>query len=224
MISAPEALQHALTQGAWLAFPFAFLGGLAVGFNPCCLAMYPAITATCCQGACEDGGRPPLARALAFVAGMTVAVTALGLLVALLGRSLPSLPAGFRMGIGFVPLLMGLHFLGWIRIPLPNGIAITMGRSLTGAFIAGLLLSVLVGSCGTPVLVALLSYAAVQGNLLKGGTLMLLYGLGSGIPLLLAGTLVAKAARTWLVQSRRLDQAAGLSLLALGYYLIWTLA
>lgn len=224
MIGMLETLQRALAQGAWLAFPFAFLGGLAVGLNPCCLAMYPAITATCCQGACEDGARPPLARALAFVAGMTLAATVLGLLAALLGRSLPALPVGIRVAIGFVPLLMGLHLLGWIRIPMPGGMSLAMGQSLTGAFLAGLLLSVLVGSCGTPVLVALLSYAAVQGNLLKGGSLMLLYGLGSGIPLLLAGTLVAKVARRWLANPRRLDQAAGLSLLALGYYLIWTLA
>lgn len=137
MIGVPEALQHALAQGVWLAFPFAFLGGLAVGFNPCCLAM---------------------------------------------------------------------------------------GQSLTSAFLAGMLLSVLVGSCGTPILVALLSYAAVQGNLLKGGTLMLLYGLGSGIPLLLAGTLAAKVTRRWLADPHRLDQAAGLILLTLGYYLNRTLA
>jgi len=224
MNGVPEALQHALTQGAWLAFPFAFLGGLAVGLNPCCLAMYPAITATCCQGACEGGARPPLARALAFMAGMTLTATALGLLAALLGRSLSGVPAGFRVAIGFVPLLMGLHLLGWVRIPMPGGMSLAMGQSLTGAFLAGLLLSVLVGSCGTPVLVALLSYAAVQGNLLKGGTLMLLYGLGSGIPLLLAGTLAAKVTRRWLVDPHRLDQATGLSLLVLGYYLIWTLA
>ena len=220
-----EALQGALAHGAWVAFPLALLGGVLVGLNPCCLAMVPAMTATCCGHACEEGARPALKRALALVLGMATATTALGLAAATLGRSLPALH-WLRLGLGFVPLLMGIHLLGWVRIPMPTWASPSRGQGWAGTYLAGLLLAGVMGTCGTPVLLAVLSFAAVQGHVLRGGLLMMLYGLGSGLPLLLAGSLVAGLARTWLQgpRQRALDWMTGGSLLILGYYLIWTLA
>ncbi|HJW72581.1 MAG TPA: cytochrome c biogenesis protein CcdA [Geothrix sp.] len=226
MMGGLEALQAALAHGAWLAFPFAFFGGVLVGLNPCCLALYPAVTATCCgQASCEDQPKPALRSALGFVLGMASATSALGLLAALLGRSLFVLPTWFRVGVAFVPLVMGAYVLGWIRVPLPGRDKVPLGKGFLGAFLTGLLLSLVVGSCATPVLLALLTYAAVQGHLLEGALLMFIFGLGSGLPLLLAGTLVVGFAQKWLRGSRHqvLNQVAGISLLVLGYYLIWTL-
>ena len=224
MMGGLEALQAALAHGDWLAFPVAFLGGIVVGLNPCCLALYPAVTATCCAHACEDQPRPVLRSALGFVVGMATATSVLGFLAAFLGRSLFVLPVWFRVGVGFVPLVMGAHLLGWIRIPLPDQSSMTMGRGFLGAFLTGLLLSLVVGSCATPVLVALLAYTAVQGHLLQGATLMFVFGLGSGLPLLLAGTFVVRLTQRWLGGSRPrvLNRVAGVALLVLGYYLIWT--
>lgn len=226
MTDALAALNAALTQGAWWAFPFAFVGGVMVGFNPCCLALYPAVTATCCLGGCVERPKLPVKRAVGFVLGMATATTVLGLLVALLGRSLGVFPGWARVAVGFVPLVMGTHLLGWIRLPLPNRSAAPLGSGFPGAFLTGLLLSLVVGFCATPVLVALLTFTAVQGHLVSGALLMFCFGLGTGLPLLLAGTFVVGLAQKWLQgpRLRLLDQVAGLSLLVLGFYLIWTLA
>lgn len=220
-----DALQGALAQGAWFAFPLALLGGLAVGLNPCCLAMVPAMTATCCGHTCGEEPKSALKGALALVAGMATATTVMGLVAAALGRSLLVLPPLLRVGLGFVPLAMGIHLLGWLRIPMPSWASPSRGQGWAATYLAGLLLALIMGTCGTPVLLALLSYTAVQGHVLRGGMLMLLYGLGSGLPMLLAGTLAAGLARTWLQGSRQrvLEQITGGSLLVLGYYLIWTM-
>jgi len=78
--------------------------------------------------------------------------------------------------------------------------------------------------CATPVLAAILSYAAYQGRIAYGGLLMFLYGLGVSVPMLLVGTGAGRLTQ-WLARSAerpRLGQAAGAVLLALGFYLLWS--
>ncbi len=55
---------------------------------------------------------------------------------------------------------------------------------------------------------------------------MLLYGMGNGMPLLPAGTLLVGLARKGLGESRQrmLDHRVGLSQIVPGCYLTWTLA
>ena len=60
-----------------------------------------------------------------------------------------------------------------------------MGQSLMAAFTSGTGLSIILGSCGTPVLAAL----ALLASPLRGNTALFLYRLGNGLALALVGTL-----------------------------------
>lgn len=217
-----SALEQALGMGAAWALPAALLAGVLAGLNPCCLALYPAVTATCCAAAAAERRSVVASRAAAFVLGTAAATTLLGVLAALAGHAVALLGRGPRYALAFVPIVMGLQLAGWIRLPLPSRGAVWRGESLAAAFVAGLLLSLVVGSCGTPVLAGILTYAAIKGSLAFGGLLLFVYGLGNGLPLLLLGTGAgALTHRFGSGQAQRwAARISGALLVGLGFYLL----
>lgn len=212
-------LEQALVNGGPWALALAGIGGVIAGLNPCCLAFYPAVTAACCTRA-NAGVRVAASRAAAFVAGTALATTSLGIVAAMAGHAAATIGRGPRYALAFIPIVAGLHLLGGIRLPLPP-IRARQATTALAAFVAGLFLSLVVGSCGTPVLASILSYAAYRGSILFGALLLFVYGLGSGLPLLLLGTAAGSlsarlgdSAHVWL------DRAAGVVLIGLGFYLL----
>lgn len=219
-----EALQSALSSGSTFALPLALVGGVLVGLNPCCLAFYPAVAASCCASAVSDRTRGTAWSAAALVAGTAFATTLMGLLAALAGHAVVAFGRWPRYALAFVPLVMGVHLIGWVRLPMPTAGGPSRRVGFTTTFAAGFLLALLVGSCGTPVLAAILAYAAYQGKLLFGATLLSAYGLGTGLPLLATGIGADELTRRAGTAAPRLERGTGLALLGLGFYLILTVA
>ena len=126
--------------------------------------------------------------------------------------------------VAVVPLVMGLHLLGWIRLPMPRSLSAPTTRGRLGAFAGGLLLSLVIGPCGTPALAAILAYAAVKGSVPFAAGLLFFYGLGNGLPLLLIGTAAGGLTKRLerLGWSRWVERAAGVAMLGLGFSLLWT--
>jgi len=215
----PDAFSQALSAGNLAALPLALAGGLVAGMMPCCLALYPAAAGACC-GAQAQVKKWRLGNAAAFVFGIAVAVAALGLMAAYIGHVVV-MGTPLRYAIAFVPILMGVYRLGWIRLPLMTPKAFRPG--LSGAFGTGLLLSLIIGPCGTPVLAAVLSFAAYKQSFLYGGLLLFLYGIGNGLPLVLVGTAAGGLLKR-LDCSRFgnwIDPMVGGGLILLGFYLLW---
>lgn len=214
-----ETLNAALAGQNLIALPLALFGGLIAGLNPCCLALYPAAASTCCSFEGEAKKRP-LWNAGAFVLGIAVSVALLGAIAAYLGRIAVVAPAA-RYAIAVLPILMGVYTLGWI--PAPNVTQRAFRPGLAGAFGTGLLLSLVIGPCSTPVFASVLTFAAYQQSFVYGGLLLFIYGIGSGVPLLLAGTAAAGALRR--VECSRykkwIDPIIGSMLVLLGLYLLW---
>lgn len=216
-----DGFGQALAAGDMLALPLALAGGLVAGMNPCCLALYPAAAGVCCGGQGQAEAKNSIAgHAAAFVLGIAVAGAALGLLAVYIGRA-GAIATPFKYAIAFLLILMGVHRLGWLRLPL--NIPRTFRPGLGGAFGTGLLLSLVIGPCGTPVLASLLSFAACKQSFLYGGLLLFLYGIGNGLPLMLAGTaaggmlkrLEGSRFATWV------NPIVGGLLVLLGFYLLW---
>ena len=215
----PHTLSDALSAGNLAALPLALMGGLVAGMNPCCLALYPAAAGACC---CVQDQRikRSLGTAAAFVLGIAVSVALLGSLAAYIGR-VAAMATPIKYVIAFLPILMGVHQLGWIRIPIrtPRG----FGPGLGGAFGTGLMLSLIIGPCGTPVLASVLSYAAYRQSFLYGGVLLFMYGIGTGLPVMLVGTAAGSVLKR-LDCSRFgnwVDPIVGGLLILLGFYLLW---
>jgi cytochrome c biogenesis protein CcdA len=91
------------------------------------------------------------------------------------------------------------------------------------AFGAGFLPALAMPPCGTPLLASVLSYVAYKGSIIYGATLLLLYGIGWGVPIVLVGTaagqLTAKVEKAgygfWA------ERISGTALLVLGLFLVW---
>jgi cytochrome c biogenesis protein CcdA len=213
------AFGQALTAGNAAALPLALVGGLVAGMNPCCLALYPAAVGACCSVQ-EQTIKRPFGNAVAFVLGVAVAVATLGVLAAYIGH-VAIIGTPIRYAIAFMPILMGAHRLGWIRLPLPTPKVLRPG--VGGAFGTGLLLSLIIGPCGTPVLASVLSFAAYEQSFTYGGLLLFLYGIGNGVPLMLVGTAAGRTLNR-LDHSRFgkwIDPTVGGMLVLLGFYLLW---
>ena len=210
--------QALATGGSW-AVPLAIVGGVIAGLNPCCLAFYPAVTATCC-GSRNDRQQMVPSRAIAFVLGTAFATTVLGIAAALAGHAVALIGRGPRYALAFIPIVLGLHLIGWLRIPLPARGPAWRGGGAMAAFGAGLLLSLVVGSCGTPVLAGILSFAAYKGSVLFGAVLLFVYGLGNGLPLLLVGTGLGALVARFRAMHTVADRFAGVLLVGLGFYLL----
>ncbi len=217
------AFEQALAGGWVWALPLAFLGGLVASLNPCCLALYPAVSATCCAtAAATRRSKLVVSHAAAFVVGTATATTVLGVVAAAAGHAVAILGRGGRFVLAFVPIALGLHLVGWLPLPIRRRTAEGHTGGLLAAFIAGLTLSLVVGSCGTPILVGVLSFAAHEGNLAFGGLLLLVYGLGNGLPLLLLGTGAGALTRRLGVGQAHVwaERISGGLLVGLGFYLL----
>lgn len=212
-------LNQALTAGNVLALPLSLAGGFIAGMNPCCVALYPAAVGVCCDRR-KGATSLSLPSAFAFVFGIALAIAGLGVFAAYIGR-VAVVAAPLRYAIAAVPILMGLDRLGWLRLPLAMPRVLYQGAG--GAFGAGLLLALVIGPCGTPVLASVLAFAAYKQSFLYGGLLLLLYGLGNGLPLVLVGTAGGGLLRrldAWGFGNRT-DAIVGGLLLLLGFYLLW---
>ena len=221
MSSLSELLGGALAGGSILALPLALAGGILTGLNPCCLSLYPAAAATCCASRDERLSRT-FWSAAAFVLGIALATTLLGVFAAVAGKLMASVGGWARDVIAAVPLVMGMHLLGWARLPIRAGGPQVARRA--SPFLAGLLLSLVLVPCGTPLLASVLSYAAFNGSVAYGGTLLFLYGIGAGVPVLIVATTASGLAARLDRQGWRpwIDRATGAALLGTGLYILWT--
>jgi cytochrome c-type biogenesis protein len=97
-------------------------------------------------------------------------------------------------------------------------------RGAGGALALGLVSGLVASQCATPVLAAILAYVlAQQSSLAYGATLLFVYALGRGVPILLAGTFAGalkglQGAHRW---ATAIERASGVIMLVLGVYFLW---
>jgi len=231
MVPFAETATRFLAGGSIVSVPAVMIVGfISTLKNPCAVPLYPAATNACVVGTVstdqlvERRGRGiSILNASAFVAGMAISIAALGLGAVAAGRVI-GIGRWGRYLIALLPVLIGLHRLGWIRMSFFKfRFRKTFRPGFPGAFATGLLLSLVVARCGGTVLGAVLAYAAYHRAFLYGGILLFAYGVGAGIPLITFGAVVGKVTQ-W-IDSRGYrkwtEYAVGYMMLGLGFYLLW---
>jgi cytochrome c-type biogenesis protein len=160
--------------------------------------------------AVASAARPslPWQRSLSFAAGIVLSLVLLGLASGLLGHLYGSLPTQVPLLVAVVAVVMGLNLLGLLRFPLPAGPDPDRWRRLVPAplapLAAGLAFGLAATPCTTPVLAVLLTWMAQSGRPLTGMLLLIAFGAGQVVPLLVAGT--AAASLPTLLGLRRIGQ------------------
>jgi cytochrome c-type biogenesis protein len=177
------------------------LAGLVSFLSPCVLPLVPpylgflggtSIELMSGSDASFDATarRRLLLASLAFVLGFTTVFVSLGAGASLIGQWLAQWRGVLGIAAGVVIVLFGLHFLGWLRIPLLYREARYHSQrrpaSLLGAYVVGLAFAFGWTPCIGPILSAVITVAGSSASLARGIALLFTYSLGLGIPFLLA--------------------------------------
>ncbi len=180
----------------WLGLLAVFLGGVLTAASPCVLAMIPLMMAFV-AGQERGGIWRSFGYSLLFVIGLSTTFVILGMLAALAGQMYGDVSAVWNWVVALVCLAMGLHLLGFVEIPIPAIVRLQPRvRGAAGALLLGLLFGFVSAPCAAPILVVLLTYLAGSGaSVPYGGLLLLVYGLGHGVLILVAGTSMGAAQR-----------------------------
>lgn len=183
-----------------VGFAGAFVAGLLSFFSPCILPLVPPylcfIGGVSLAEMTDKAGPPPGANrrvfisALTFVIGFSLVFILFGATASFLGQVLAENMLWVSRVAGVLIIVMGVHFLGIVKIPLLyrearfHGPAKPVG--LFGAFLMGLAFAFGWTPCVGPVLAAILMMAGSEESITNGTLLLGSYAAGIGIPFLIA--------------------------------------
>jgi len=167
-----------------ISFAAAFIGGVLALLSPCSALLLPAFFAYAFQSRSEL-----TARTVLFFLGLATIFVPLGMGASLAStlfvdhRNTLILVAGFML-IGFGILELAGRSLSFIKL---GG-----GSSETSSLFATYSLGMVYGFggfCSGPILGSVLTVAATDGNVLRGGGMLAIYALGSVVPLFILAVL-----------------------------------
>lgn len=180
-----------------LTLGIAFFAGLASFLSPCVFALVPAyVSYLSGRSAAADqksGSWHTFTHGFAFVIGFSIVFTLLGVLASALGGLLYDATQILVKVGGVVVVIFGLHMIGVFRIPfleydLRPQSRPDRNRGYFSSALMGVFFSAGWSPCVGPVLGAILTLALNGGSVAQGGSLLLAYSAGLGIPFLLAAT------------------------------------
>ncbi len=198
----------ALSMGSfWGNIALFFLLGALLSLTPCVLPMIPILSVLIVGQGNVVTRKRGFGLAVAYVAGMSLIYTALGVLAGLSGAGLAAwLQTPWVLGI-FASLLalMGLAMFDLVRIEMPQVIQTKLSKqasSMRGgkaliAFVMGAISALIIGPCVAAPLAGALLYISQTRDVWLGGGSLFAMAWGMGLPLLVlgasAGTLLPKA-------------------------------
>ncbi|MFC1572396.1 cytochrome c biogenesis CcdA family protein [Candidatus Eisenbacteria bacterium] len=230
MTSIFESLTNAVQGSPPLAVGSALLWGiLSVVLSPCHLASIPLIVAFV-----DREGRTSTRRAFTlsvlFSLGILVTIAGVGAITAAAGRIMGDVGSIGNYAVAVIFFILGLHFLGVIPLPWSGpGQMDTRLRGPLAALFLGLVFGIAVGPCTFAFMAPMLgvTFKLASSNVVFSVLLLLCYGLGHCVVIVLAGTFTKVVQRylNWNERSqgtRLLRAVCGVLVLVAGVYLLYT--
>lgn len=184
-------LSQAVEGAPLIALAASFIWGiLSIVLSPCHLASIPLIV-----GFVDEQGRISTKRAflisLLFGVGILITIGAIGAITAALGRMMGDIGRWGNYFVAGIFFLIGLHLIGLIPMPWAGANAAGYKRKgLLAAFVLGLIFGIALGPCTFAYMAPMLAvtFRTASANPLYGAGLLLAYGIGHCLVLVLAGT------------------------------------
>lgn len=194
--------------GALVALALAYFGGILSSLTPCIYPMIPitvGVVGGLQHNSEERKTRAVLIRGVAYVLGMSVIYSFLGVLAGLTGQVFGSFTntSGWYVTLGAIMTVAALMMMDVLPID-PQAILENFKRkiglhprskldtdkeaTILGAFILGASSGFIAAPCTTPVLTAILGYIAQSKSVFFGLGLMLFFSFGLGTILILIAT------------------------------------
>lgn len=201
-------------------------GVVSVLFSPCHLASIPLIVGYVAgQDKLVEGRQAALYAGL-FTTGLFLTIAAIGVICALLGRMLGDVGPYWTIVVGLILLWVAMDMLGVSKCSMGGSL---MGsfrlRGMGGAFVLGLAYGVLSGSCTFGFIAPILAVITVQAKVMTGILLIVLFGLGHCIPIVIAGSSTALVRRlmanaSWQRGGTAFRRLAGILIAIMGLYFV----
>jgi cytochrome c-type biogenesis protein len=183
----------------------AAIGGLIVFFSPCVLPIVPfylSYMAGVGMGELHGGQlaagarRRAVASAVMFSLGIVTVFVLLGAAAFGLSQAFRAVQAEFRIAAAVIVGVMGLHFLGVIRVPFLNR-SFSLGEggdvkrmSVGGAYLVGLAFAAGWTPCVGGVLTGVIFTASQESSAWEGLGLMLVFGAFMTLPFVIAALFI----------------------------------
>jgi thiol:disulfide interchange protein DsbD len=231
--------EQLLSARPWLALPLAFAGGVLTSLTPCIYPMIP-ITAAIVGGSAvgersaDDAGPRrrwrTLALTMAYVLGLALVYSSLGLLAGMTGTMFGAVSTNpwAYFAMANLLLLAALAMLDVLPLRLPSWLVARAasagaGGRAGGAFVMGAMSGLVAAPCSAPVMGAVLTWVAATKSALLGFSYLFAFSLGMCALLVAVGLSAGTLARlpragAWMLWVKR-----AFALLMLGvaeYYLI----
>ena len=200
-----------------------FLAGLALNLTPCVFPLIPITVGFFTQQTKDrEGSAFPLA--LAYVMGIALTYSVLGVLAALSGAIFgAALQSPWVVGLIVVVLLsLATSMFGLWELRVPGWAQRASGgrTGVFGALIMGLVMGFVAAPCIGPFVVGLLTYVGQRGDPVLGFILFFTLAMGLGLPYLILGTFTGAisklpASGMWMIGVRRVF---GVILVAMAAY------
>lgn len=216
-----ETLRQTVESARFTAAGVGFVAGLLFSFNPVAVAAIPVALAYVTKA---REPRQALRLGGMFVLGMILTHVLLGVAAGLGGRWVASVMGrGWGLLLGPVLILLGLSWIGWVRLPLP-AVALRVKRpaGAWGAFALGIPFSIAICPACTPALLALLGGVVAIGSPWLGAVVLLAFALGRALPIIFGAWAVGwlESLRVLARLQRAFDVVGGAILMAMGLYLL----
>ncbi len=213
-----------------VTFPAAAAAGLLSFLSPCVLPLVPPYLTYLAGVSMEDleletrskARRDVLLSAILFVLGFSTVFVALGATATVFGAVLRANLQTLSWVAGAIIILMGLHFVGLLRLELlyrEKRAEIEKPMGLFGSYVMGLAFAFGWTPCIGPILAAILAVAGAQETVWLGASLLATYSFGLGLPFILAalalGRFLAFVAR-FRKHFRKVEMVVGVLLILTG--------
>ncbi|HNX28228.1 MAG TPA: cytochrome c biogenesis protein CcdA [Syntrophomonadaceae bacterium] len=220
-----ELAPQMLSSFSLYGYVLVFLAGIIASIGPCNLSIMPILMAY--VGGSEIGRQRGFALSCFFTLGTAVTFVLLGLIIAAIGGIFGTSRSILYYFAAAVCILMGLNLTGLLNFNTNFGnhlLSKTMEqKGLSGSFLLGMIMGLVGSQCGTPILLVILSLAFASGHWLYGATLLFIYALGQGVPIIVTGTFTSLITRMELFAKLNavLEKAAGIIIIIMGAYFLW---
>ena len=186
------------------SIPVVFFAGILSFLSPCVLPLVPPYLSymggTTFEELRREGGTGSAAwwrtviTSLFFILGFSTIFIGMGATATYFGEMLRSSLSWLTMVAGIGIIVMGLHFLGLLKIGFLHRQFKFQGPSVAsgplGGYLLGLAFAVGWTPCIGPVLAAVLTISASSDTAIEGAGLLAVYSLGLGVPFFAAALAV----------------------------------
>jgi cytochrome c-type biogenesis protein len=183
-----------LSAGPAVAMPGAFLWGMvSVLLSPCHMASIPLLIAYVAGQKIIPAPRKAARYAFLFASGIFITIVAVGLLCTMTGRMLGDVGPWWQAAVGIL-----LLWVAWTLFRPPqcaatgNALSRFQIQGAKGAFILGLAYGILSGICTFGFIAPILGIITLQKEIIIGVAMLVLFGMGHCLPLVIGGMFSAR--------------------------------